>query len=373
MFSHSAAQASLAAKIFGKRVELIDAIRQKGDKPDDLVVLEKSLTEHLQLTVDTINLDNFVVRPHRREVEKFKDQKAWEQLDAEKYYELTKIVAALPTEQDAEDETAKRFDLLMFKLMLTILSPHRDYEKLRDQVIEIANRLGEKDNIPMVNAEIELIQELQRDEYWRDATIPMLDSVRKRIRDLVKFIDPNQRKIIYTDFTDELGDPEEISYGPSATALSRYRAKVMHFIKNEENHIVLQKLKRNKQLTPTDIQELERILFESGEVGTKEEFEQAFGQQDSLGLFIRSLIGLDRNEAKLLFADFLDGQRYNASQIEFVNLIIDYLTQNGTMSPEALFESPYTDYNTDGLAGMFSDGDAKKIVDTLKQVRLNAA
>lgn len=134
----------MGAKLFGKRVELIDTIRQIGEKPEELAKLDESLTTYLQLTVEAINLDNFVVRPHRREVEKFRDQKAWEQLDAEKYYELTKIVAALPTEQQSEDETAKRFDLLMFKLMLTILSPHRDYEKLRDQVIEIAKRLEEK-------------------------------------------------------------------------------------------------------------------------------------------------------------------------------------------------------------------------------------
>lgn len=366
-------QASLTAKIFGKRVELIDTIRQMRGGSDELSVMGQTLTEVLQKTVELINLDNFVVRPHRREVEKFRDQKAWEQLDAEKYYELTKIIAGLPTEADAEDETAKRFDLLMLKLMLTVLSPHRDYEKLRDQVIEIANRLEEKDNVPMVHAEIELIQDLQRDEYWRDVTVPILEHVRKKIRDLVKFIDPNKRKIIYTDFEDELGNPEEIAYGPSATALTRYKAKVMHFLKDEENHIVLQKLKRNKQITPTDIKELERIFFESGDIGTREDFEQAFGKQEELGLFIRSLIGLDRHEAKLVFSDFLDGQRYNSNQIEFVNLIIDYLTKNGAMDPAILYESPYTDYSPNGVNGVFSDGEAGKIVELLEAVRMSAA
>jgi type I restriction enzyme, R subunit len=369
----SGLQESLTAKIFGKRVELIDTIRHLGEKSDELGAMDQALTEILQKTVELINLDNFVVRPHRREVEKFRDQKAWEHLDAEKYYELTKIVAALPTEAEGEDETAKRFDLLIMKLMLTILSPHRDYGKFRDQVIEIAARLEEKDNVPMVHAEIELIQDLQKDEYWRDITVPMLEQVRKKIRDLVKFIDANKRKIIYTDFEDELGLPQEIDYGPSATSLTRYKAKVLNFLKNEENHIVLQKLKRNKPITPTDIKELERIFFESGDIGTREEFESVFGKQDNLGVFIRSLIGLDRHEAKLLFADFLNGQRYNSNQIEFVNMIIDHLTKNGVMEPGALFESPYTDYAPNGLADLFSDGDARKIVDTLKEIRINAA
>lgn len=369
----SGLQTSLSAKIFAKRVEVIDTIRQMADAGEELSELDQTLTEKLKLTVEAINLDNFVVRPHRREVEKFRDQKAWEKIDPEKYWELTKIIAALPNELEAEEETAKRFDYLMLKLMLTVLSPHKDYEKLRDQVILIANQLEEKDNIPMVNAEMELIQELQRDEYWSNITVPILESVRKRIRSLVQFIDPNQRHIIYTDFADELGIPEEISYGPSVTEMTRYKTKVMNFLKNEENHIVLQKLKRNKPITTTDISELERIFFESGELGSREDFEKAFGKQDLLGIFIRSLIGLDRHEAKLLFADFLNGQRYSSNQIEFVNMIIDHLTRNGIMEPEMLFNSPYTNFNPNGVSGIFSDGDAERIVNILGEVRLNAA
>src|SRR5688572_24099793 len=140
----------------------------------------------------------------------------------------------------------------------------------------------------------------------------------------------------------------------------------MHFLKNEENHIVLQKLRRNKQITSTDIGELERIFFESGDIGTRDDFEQAFGRQDKLGLFIRSLIGLDRHQAKLEFADFLNGERYNANQIEFVNMIIDNLTKNGVMDPAMLFDSPYTDFNPNGVSGIFSDGDAEKIVTILE-------
>jgi len=366
-------QTALSAKIFAKQVEVIETIRQMANAGEELSQLDQTLTEKLQLTVEAINLDNFVVRPHRREVEKFRDQKAWEKIDADKHYELTKIIAALPNELEAEEETAKRFDYLMLKLMLTVLSPHKDYEKLRDQVILIANQLEEKDTIPMVNAEMELIQELQRDEYWHNITVPILESVRKRIRSLVQFIDPNQRHIIYTDFADELGIPEEVSYGPSVSSLARYKTKVMNFLKNEENHIVLQKLKRNKPITQTDIKELERIFFESGEIGSREEFETAFGQQDLLGLFIRGLIGLDRHEAKLLFSDFLNGQSYSSNQIEFVNMIIDHLTKNGIMEPEMLFNSPYTDFNPNGVSGIFSDGDAGKIVEILKEVRLNAA
>lgn len=37
-----------------------------------------------------------------------------------------------------------------------------------------------KDAVPMLHAEIELIQDVQRDEYWRDVTLPILEKHSKK-------------------------------------------------------------------------------------------------------------------------------------------------------------------------------------------------
>lgn len=58
----------------------------------------------------------------------------------------------------------------------------------------------------MVQQQLLLIQEIQTDEWWQDVTLPMLDRVRKRLRLLVKLIDKHERKPIYTDFEDQMGD-----------------------------------------------------------------------------------------------------------------------------------------------------------------------
>jgi type I restriction enzyme R subunit len=78
-------------------------------------------------------------------------------------------------------------------------------------------------------------------------------------------------------------------------------------------------------------------------VGTDEDCEQARDQAGSFGLFIRSLVGLDRSAAKEAFGQFPDDQANNASQIEFVNLIIDDLSQNGIVNVGRFYESPFTD------------------------------
>ena len=70
----------------------------------------------------------------------------------------------------------------MLNLQLAVLQAEPAFERLRDQVKEIAGLLEEKASIPMVQEQMPLIQELQTDEWWQDVTAPMLETARKRLR-----------------------------------------------------------------------------------------------------------------------------------------------------------------------------------------------
>ncbi|MDQ3668389.1 MAG: DEAD/DEAH box helicase family protein [Acidobacteriota bacterium] len=365
------AQESLSTKIFRARVELLEKFRHIGELDEAIGQLDDEISATLREQVQAMNTDNFVVRPHRKAVEKFSEPATWEELGPDEFEELDYILAGLPNELDPEDETAKRFDLLMLKLQLAMLTSDKSFVKLRDQVKEIASRLEGKRTIPMVNEQLELILDLQHDEYWADITLPMLEDVRKRLRDLVKFMDKGQRKLIYTDFEDELGEIREVVFGSIGPAVNakQYQKKVMNFLKQHENHISIQKLKRNVPITASDIAELERILFEADGLGTREDFERAYGQQEHLGLFIRELIGLDREAAKQAFSEYLMSKTLTANQIRFIDQIIDYLTQNGVMDPGLLYEPPFTDFSSTGLDGVFKDEDASRIISILGSIR----
>jgi len=80
-----------------------------------------------------VNLDNFVVRAKRRLIEKYAKAEAWIELKAEAFAELAKEVAGLPSELEAEDEEAKRFDLLMLNLQLAVLRVEPAFKRLSDQ------------------------------------------------------------------------------------------------------------------------------------------------------------------------------------------------------------------------------------------------
>jgi type I restriction enzyme R subunit len=82
---------------------------------------------------------------------------------------------------------------------------------------------------------------------------------------------------------------------------------------------------------------------------------------------------LDREAAKTAFSTFTSAHVLSAHQIEFVNLIIDHLTARGEMDPRLLYESPFTDFDPLGVAGVFPGDEAGEVIEILEDVKRRAA
>jgi len=67
---------------------------------------------------------------------------------------------------------------------------------------------------------------------------------------------------------------------------------------------------------------------------------------------------------------FLVGRTPSANQIEFVNLVVDLLTEHGVMDPARLYESPFTDINPRGPEGVFTEPHVDELASVLKDHRL---
>lgn len=127
----------------------------------------------------------------------------------------------------------------------------------------------------------------------------------------------------------------------------------------------------NKALTAADLAELELMLVESG-VGAEEDVGRAKTESQGLVLFVRSLVGMDREAAKGALSGFLNGKTWSASQIEFVNLIVNHLTEHGVMEAARLYESPFTDLTPHGPDGLFSSTQVEALLAVIAAVRATA-
>ena len=140
----------------------------------------------------------------------------------------------------------------------------------------------------------------------------------------------------------------------------------------EVDEEALASLWRNAPLTPQDLTELERILVASG-VATPDHLQQAKSESSGLGLFVRSLVGLHREAAKQAFAGFLSGRTLTASQIEFIDLIVNHLTEQGATDPSLLYTAPFTDIAPQGPEAIFPSAQVDELVSVLSDIRARAA
>ncbi|MHB8619035.1 MAG: DEAD/DEAH box helicase family protein [Chloroflexota bacterium] len=324
--------------------------------------------ETLRTRVAAMNVDNFVVRPKREIVQRYARPEAWHTPTEAQLGDLREV-SGLPSEVNEDEEEARRFDLIMLRLQLALLRDVAGFDVYKKQVQAIARALEEQSSIPLVQGGLELIDAIAGEEWWQDVTVPMLEAARKRLRGLAKLIEKSERKLVYTDFEDEIGRETlvELTGLAAGTDFERFRAKARHFLRSNENHVAIHKLRLNQPLTPTDLAELERMMIEAG-VGTAGDLEKAKQASAGLGLFIRSLVGLDREAAKQAFSEFLAGGAASANQIHFVNLIVDHLTEHGQMSPELLYGSPFTDVSPTGPDAIFTSPQVDRMVAILREI-----
>lgn len=336
---------SLTQRLFDLRVDLAIALQHEQFQNDEVAKALHDETKAILIgQVKELNDKHISVREHWDIVDKYRKKDTWVYLSNTDGIELKDVIAPLLV-NGTTNMGATKFDILMLNIELSLIDESVNGDKSKQVVEKIANKLQEKASIKQVNDKMPLIKQLSKHDFWETASLDKLEYVRKEIRDLVQFI----TGITNQKFTINIKDTVETKGTPKDVPLqTSYKQRVMDFLAENKELPVIQKIVNMEKLTSADISELEKICWK--ELGTKEDYEKFIAKSnmicgDSVGVFIRSQIGVDRHIAMERFSQFLSDTTLNSLQEEYIKSIITYVCDNGDITPNTLMEEePFAQY-----------------------------
>jgi type I restriction enzyme R subunit len=363
----------LTQQVVEAKLELALLLREKADSTEEQRGLAEAYLTELQQLVAGLDVNRFVVKANMRAVVEYTDKARWLNLSQGDRLDVNTHLSTLILPNKDDDELARRFDILILNYQLALLSGAYRTDGYMNKISGTAKALLKKQNIPAIAMQVPLLSELQTEGFWRAITINHLDKVRLSMRDLIKYLDKDERVNVITTFEDDLdytgiNDHDLI---PAYSNLQSYKDRVESYIRTHKDHLVIHKLKTNKPITQTDINTLEGLLFDGKTLGTQQDYLDNYGDKP-LGEFIRGIVGLDVSAAQAAFADFIQAGNLRADQMTFINSIISYLTRNGMIDKGMLYDPPFTHIHDQGIAGVFDDAEEGKVLQLIDGINQNA-
>ncbi|MCL2425987.1 MAG: hypothetical protein FWD05_06590 [Oscillospiraceae bacterium] len=239
----------------------------------------------------------------------------------------------------------------MYQIQLAILAI-KPYTKAKNDLIKRASELSKRATVPAIAKQSELIKQLLANtDSLERAGVADYEQIRIKLRDLIKFIPLNEREPYNTNFTDDILSIEWNDSQLDNDDLANYKKKVNYYISQNQDIPSIAKLKSNIPLNYEDVQELEDILW--NELGTKEQYDAQYGEI-SMGVLVRSIVGLSQKAANDAFSAFLNDAKLDSRQMHFVKQVVNYIVKNGVMKDYAILqESPFSDQGS--IAEIFVD------------------
>lgn len=340
-------QRSLSERAFQLRVH--QALHLEGEEREALI---EQLVEELV----GIRENNRLVRPSAKPtLKRYRMHEAWDGLTREQAESVIDDLADLPFPSKGKgDPEAKRFDVLMFTLQLGLFEEDSRQAANIQRVVRTAEFLLTKTNVTAVAARAKRLEQLTDEHWWDGVTYRDLEIARRELRDIVRYVDKAHRNLVVTDFEDEHGELTESELTPSGGTQiedSIVEQQLRIALEDHASSLALRKLRDGQQITTMDVAQLETLITEIDVPGVSELRKKR--QAESIGRFLRSIMGMSEDSVREKFDDLLSRQALGPQQIAVLNMIVKRFTNSGYLDPRELNEAPFTDYGS--VATLFPD------------------
>ena len=352
-------QISLTERIYGYKLDLIVELQNlKYQNDETFKNYREELIQEFIEEINKLNKESFLVKAKVHYIEQFSKKENWVYISTIDLADIKENLIPLFIASD-ENESAKRFDNLLYQLQVKRIRTEKT-SRCENAIIDTVSELEKLGTVSQVKEKQELILKVAETDYLKEADFWKIEEIRKELRDLIQFIDPYNRPPVYIDIEDTLNDiDEEYVYVSTGNNFTNYRKKLEKFLTGNLENSIIWKIRHNIRLTELEKENLEKILFE--ELGSNKEYAETFGDTNVIKA-VRNIVGLDKSVASDIFYKYINENRLNMKQIQFVKLLVDYVVKNGTIEMEKLTEQPF---NTVGqVYELFGNN-----VDLFKEIR----
>jgi type I restriction enzyme R subunit len=296
----------VVTRIFENRVKLLEKSLDDSQK--------RLISDKIMASMDGLDEDSFIIREKLPTLEKIKGAS----FNLEKYVkELIEEITPLMIFKQGENVNISSFILQTEKLFSYVLD--RNFEKIdrvRIYVTEMCKNILQRDNLIDIKENRDEIIRVLQEEFWDDLTFNDVEFLVIVIAPLMKYYEPDPKKIIQIDA------PDFVLFREKYEKEIKEDEELKEFI--ERNHLV-KKIKDGKGITSHELLELE-LQLSSLRPGLTIENIQKFQKIDFL-LFLRDIIGLtyEYDPKELIerkFDEYITNKtEYTSRQLEFLRLL----------------------------------------------------
>jgi type I restriction enzyme, R subunit len=365
-------QIPLPVRYVGLRLDKIEKAIDTGNQ----TIATKEITK-LRQQIGELPQESVTIKKAATDLHQLTDDQFWVKMNHEKIEFLRSTIKPLFRTVSQTDFKAMRFQKDLLELSLAKLADEKDkYETLKDNIVEVINELPLSVNI--VAREETIINQAQSNHYWATATDETFDELADKLSALMIYRDSDLKPtgLAQFDLTDVLTTREIVEFGPehSAVSVSQYRAMVEKLVMElTASNPILQKIKAGQEITEKEAQELAERLYNEHPHITEDLLKSVYKNRKAKFIqFIKHILGLEILESfpdtvSKAFEQFIQSHTdLTTLQLDFLNLLKEFVLDKETVQKRDLIESPFTVLHPQGIRGLFTPMQIKEIL-TLTQ------
>ena len=361
-------QIPLPVRFVGVRIDKIEAAQTLGYAS----IAEKEVSS-LRAQIAALPTRSVAIMEAQARLSQCQEEAFWQPLTAEHLAFLRHAIQPLFRVVSQEDFKAMRFTKDVLEASLAHMKGEKEkYAALTESLVAQVSELPLSVNIVAQQAGI--IQKAQTNHYWATMTDQSFDHLAEQLSPLMHFRDGRGvgEGPAKFNFADVLAAKEFVEFGPEHESLSiaKYRQLVEQRVKElTASNPILQKIRDGQPVDEMDAETLAAQLQDEHPHITLQLLRRVYQHQTAPFLkFIRHILGIEILESfpdtvsRSIDQFIAEHPTLTSHQLQFLNLLRDYLIHRGGIEKRDLIQAPFTIIHPSGIRGVFSPAEISEIL-----------